>query len=378
MGKIDDVFKEKTKELTFIELKEVTNLNINGYKLEGGLPLPVITDNLMTELQYGDLSEEIKLAHIIEGIVFLLGTDPDFPHISKYKEIIYAYDSNILKYIFYKGMKSLEEEKIEDAGVYFRAIIELEPNNLNAILNYALVLETLAKSLIENEKPDEGQEFLIKSTNELESILDIDDSFSLAYYKLGYHYRYSNQFLKAKIIWNKFLILDDDEARLQEIREQIDIIDDDVKHEAGLSYFAYNDFGKAMDSFLKLLPKHDNNWNINYMIGLCYKGLENYERAIDYLKIAINLNKEEKDLYNDLGIIYFVQGKIFEAIKIFNKGIEEVEADYKLFFNRGLGYVQLGEYNLALRDINMANELNPYDENIAKQKEEVERFLDTF
>ena len=375
MDKINDVFKKKTKEITFIELKEGTKLNVNGYILEGGLPLPIITDNLLRDLQYSEISEEIKLGHVIEGIIFLLGTDPTFPYMDKYKKILLSYDPKISDYIFYKGMKELEDGKLENSGVFFRANIELDHNDIKSILNYGVVLEAIGKNLIEEGNVDEGEKFLIRSTNEFESILDIDDKYSLAYYKLGYHYKYFSQYLKALITWNKFLVLDKDEHRLQEIREQIDIIEDDSKIEAGLSYLAYNEFGKALEAFLKLLPKHKDNWNVNYLIGLSYKGLEEYDLAIDYLNIAIELNKEESDIYNELGIIYFIQGKVLEAISVFNEGISEAKEDYKLLFNRGLGYVQLGQYNSAIIDISKASELNPYDENIAIQKEEIENLL---
>lgn len=377
MNKAEGLFKRKTKELTFIELKVDTELNINGYILEGGISLPVITDRLMNELQYGDLSEEIRLGSVIEGILFLLGTDPDFPHMDKYMDILYAYDKDIFKLCFYKGIKAFESNDLENAGVFFRACIALDNKNLDSRLNYSLVLESMGKSKIEDGKVDEGEELLQISTNELETIVDMDETYSLAYYKLGYHYLYQGQFLKTQITWNKFLTLDKDESRLQEVREQIDIIDDDAKMEVGLSYYSYNDFAKALDSFLKLMPKHEKNWNINHLVGLCYKGLEEYELATYYLNRAIELNSEEADLYNDLGIIYFVQGMIIEAIKVFTDGIEETEADYKIYFNRGLGYVQLGEYKLALRDINTAYELNPYDENVAIQKDEIESYLAT-
>ena len=375
MNMIDKLFNDKTKEITFLELRKESSVDISGYLLKGGLPLPVITDNLIKDIHYSDLSEEINLGQVIDGIIFLLGIDPQFPHMDDYKDILFAYDQKIMDLIFYRGLKALEAGEYENSGVFFRAIMELDPNNLNAKLNYALALESIGKNLIEMGKEDEGEEFLIKSTNEMEEILDIDESYSLAYYKLGYHYRYFEQYLKANITWNKFLILDKEEDRLQEIREQINLIEDDVKMEVGLSYLNYNYFGKALDSFLKLLPKHNDNWNVNYLIGLSYKGMEEYDSALDYFSVAADLNNKEPDIYNEMGITYFMQGKILEAIKVFDDGIKEVDEDYKLYFNRGLGYVQLGEYNLALRDIDKANELNPDDANIIKQKVEIENLL---
>lgn len=375
MANIDKTFTDRVKAISFIELKEGKKFEINGYILKGGLPLPVITDNLLKDLNYGVLNEEVDIKQVIDGIIFLVGADSEFPHIEKYIDILISYDPNIEEYIFYRGMQSLENDELLNAGIYFRANLYLNKENIRARLNYGLILESMGKKLIETDKPEEGEEYLIKSTNEIESILDVDDTYPLAYYKLGYHYKYYGQYLKAKITWNKLLIYDNDENRKQEIREQIDIIDADATIESGMSYLTYNEFGKALDMFFKLFPKHENNWNVNYLIGLCYKGMENYEAAIEYLSYAMELNEKESDIYNELGIVYFLQGMIIEAIKIFNKGIEDSEADYKLYFNRGLGYIQLGEYPLALKDVSMAYELEPYDENVRVQKEELENLI---
>src|SRR5699024_455005 len=150
----------------------------------------------------------------------------------------------------------------------------------------------------------------------------------------------------------------------------------EVSYETGFTYFSYNEFSKALDSFLKLFPNQKDNCNVNYMVALCYKVMEEYDIAIEYLESAINLNDEEPDLYNELGVVYFLIGDIIKAIDILSNGIEKIDRDYKLYFNRGLGFVQLGEYRRALEDINISHELNPRDENVIKQKSEIEKFLD--
>lgn len=371
MSLIDNYFKENNKNITFLELKENTFVEINKFILKEDLPLPIITDNLIKEIYTGNLENEINVSQIIDGIIYLIGVDNDFPYMDKYMEILDAYSHNIKDYIYQKAIKKISEGDIDFGGIFLRALIFLDTGNLNARFNYALVLEEIGRKYIENNN-EKGEEFLTSSTNELETILEIDEKYSLAYYKLGFHYKYFEQYIKAKLTWNKFLIIDGDENRLQEIREEIDLIDDNVKFEAGLTYLTYNEFGKALDSFLKLLPKYKDEWNILYLIGMCYKGLGEFDIAIDYLNESIQLNDEEPDLYNELGIIRFTEGKIIEAIKIFAKGIEKVNSDYKLYFNRGLGYIQLGEHNLALDDINKAYELNPNDENVIKQKKELE------
>ncbi len=375
MDKINEYFKKFTENLSFVELEENSHLNINGYIVSPNIPLPIITESLIDAVKEGNIEEEINLANMVEGIIYVLGTDRSFQYIDEYIEILKAYNEKIVDYILYKGLKYFEEMEYDNSGIYYRALLTIDGNNVNGLFNYAIILEEIAKMYLKKEKSEDATEFLMKSTNKLESILDIDEDYSLAYYKLGFHYKFFEQFLKAKLIWAKFLLLDTDDLRLEEIRNEIELIDDDAYFETGITYLTYNDFGKALDSFLKLIPKYEKHWNINYFIGLSYKGIEEFDIAIEYFMKALSLNKEEADIYNELGIVYFNMDDIVKAIGIFTDGIENCQDDYKLYFNRGLGYVQLGQYEIALRDIEQAYKLNPDDENISLQKVKIEELL---
>lgn len=375
MDIIKDYFKKKTDKVTFIELKKNALIGIKGYPKDKEIPLPIMTDVLVNEIKEGTLEEEINMSHIIDGIIYLMGVDNSFPYIGDYKNILTSYSDRIEEYVFYQGIKFIDKNDYDNGAICFRTLKSINPENINGIFNYALALEEIAKQYFSKEQEDEGIQFLAKSTLELESILDINDKYPLAYYKLGYHYKFSEQYLKAKLIWTKYLILDKDELRLQEIREEIDQIENEVALESGITYLSHEQFDKALDIFLKLLPKYNMWWELKYLIGVCYKGLDNYENAIDYFYDSIELQKTESDVYNELGICLFTIGDINKAIDVFTEGIENIPDDYKLLFNRGLGYMQLGKLEEAYRDINNAVNLNPQDENMAMQKQRLEDLL---
>lgn len=369
MDIIDRYFKELVDDITFIELKEGSNIEIRGFKIREDLPLPINTKVLIDSIQDGEvLHEGVNLENIIDGIIFLMGVDYDFKYIDEYIDILNAYSNNVEDLIFYKAIKLMESGNIDYAGVYLRALIHIDRENINGIFNYVLVLESIFNKLLDLKKEDEAIEFLNKATLKLENILDIDETFFLAYYKLGYHYRYFNQYLKAKLTWEKYLALDEDQVRLDEVRKQLEEIDDDVILESGITFLSYDKFDQALDMFLKLLPRHEEWWEIYFLIGNCYKGLSDYHKAIDFFKAALELNREEFDIYNELGILLFTLERIDEAIKIFTEGIEFLGDDYKLLFNRGLGYLQLGNIQKAYEDISKADDLNPNDPNISSQR----------
>lgn len=367
MKEIEKFFMEKTKDLGFIELKEEAKIGIDNLKIKD-TPLPVITDKLVKEIEEGRLDDELDLASIIEGIIYLMGADPDFPYIEDYKNILLAYNDNIGDLILHQAAEHFQAGDLTSSGLWLRSLLLLEPNNIDGLFNYGLILEEIGKDRIAKDKKAEGDLFIKGSTSQFESILDIDEDYGLAYYKLGYHYKHFERYMKASLMWNKFLPLSQDQMLSQEIREELVAIKDDAYFETGFTYLNFNDYDKALEAFLKLLPNHKDSWNVNLLIGQSYMGLGQYENAIGYLEEAISLNKGETDIYNDLGIIYFNIGNINKAVEVFTEGINNCEEDYKLYFNRGLGYLQLENYGLAIEDINKAYELNPSDPNIAEQK----------
>ena len=317
MNFINEYFKRQANRVTFMELKEDTTINIKGYPINENIPLPIITDVLIDEIKEGNLEEEIKLEYIINGIVYLMGIDPEFKYIQDYKKIIMEYNEKVEEYIFFQGIKRMEAKDHIGGAICFRALKLINSKNLNGIFNYAFALEEISKEYFEKEQEKEGSIFLSKSTRELESILDIDDKYPLAYYKLGYHYKFNNQYLKAKLIWTKYLTLDRDEIRLQEIRGEIELIENDVALESGLSYLSREYFEQALDVFLKLLPKFEKWWELKYLIGACYKGLGELEKAIDYFYESLDLYKEDSDVYNELGICLFTIEDLDNAIDVY-------------------------------------------------------------
>lgn len=112
------------------------------------------------------------------------------------------------------------------------------------------------------------------------------------------------------------------------------------------------------------------------MLGISYKDLGLEEKAINFFKETIKLEPKEVDVYNDIGILLSELGRNKDAIKVLTKGINIYDKDYKIIFNRGLIYLQLGEYELAKVDIDKAYNLNPDNIMIKEQKEVLDSMIE--
>lgn len=103
METVDKYFKEKTDNLTFIELQDDSFVDLKGYIIRADIPLPILTKELIEGIKGGVFEEEIRISDFVEGIIYTIGTDDNFPYLKEYKEILYAYDDKIEDYIFLQG-----------------------------------------------------------------------------------------------------------------------------------------------------------------------------------------------------------------------------------------------------------------------------------
>ena len=357
MSRVEKYFLDKAKNLSFIELKKGSEVEIKGHKVETELPLPIITETLLEDIRQGGADDEISVLNMINGIIYLFGTDRDFVHNERYKELLLSFDPNIEDFILYNGLEYMKKEDFVTAAIYLRAISYLDRDDELSLFNYAMALENLSQELENKELIDK---LILKATSCLEKILDINNEFALAYYKLGYHYRYAEQFVKAKLIWEKYLKLEDDIERQNEVREELSIIDSDVEFEETIVLLAQGQFNIALEKLLKLKESSDW-WNIDYLIGLCYKNLNETEEAIKYFEEAISKGGEEAVVYNELAISYFTIGYPEEALKQLDEATRLDPTNFESVLNRGIIYQQLGLMDQALEDFNKAYELNPDD-----------------
>lgn len=372
MDYIKEYFSKDIDKINFIELKDYSDLNIEVENI----PLPIMADALAAGIKTGEMADQVDAETILDGMISTIAIDEDFKHGEDYIKILRNFNENIDDYIFFKGIKYLDRNMEKRANIYFRALNIINPSHILGKFNYGLALERIAQENFNEEKVKIGQAFLKESTLEFERVLDLDEAYAIAYYKLGYHYKFNGQYLKAKLMWEKYLNLDSDDLRKQEIREEIDLIEDNVKFESGLTYLSYNKYNEALDSFLAILPRQEQWWELRYLIGNTYAAMNEGEKAIEEYKVALELNNLEEEIYNELGIELFKLGKVEEAVEVFTKGLGKISASYKLYFNRGLGYYQLGDLERSYSDVSRAEELEPADKNVADMKLTIARKLD--
>ena len=122
------------------------------------------------------------------------------------------------------------------------------------------------------------------------------------------------------------------------------------------SYYASKQFVKSIDTYNKLLDLNESNKNyINYQIGLCYYGINNFTKSVEYMDKVIN--NSEKSLDDDATFrkaqIYFENSEFDKSIENHTKIIENYRFSNYVpysYLNRATSYFNLKSYEQAEND----------------------------
>lgn len=118
---------------------------------------------------------------------------------------------------------------------------------------------------------------------------------------------------------------------------------------------------KSIGLLLSLVDVFDSNPLLYYYLGVAYRKLDNYEKAIYYLNESLNIESGILEVVNELGVNYACLGDFETAIKYFKKGFE-ASKDVEICTNIVMCYLNLGDKENAKLHLDIAKKLNPEDE----------------
>lgn len=366
----EEYFLKKRNDISFISLKKGAAVSFKDktYITKEELPVPVRIDKLLEDINKQDEIDGITLNNIIDGIIYILGTDSNFKYIQDYKKMFEILNFEFLPYIIYSINHDINAE---DSVVYGRALINNEENEKTCFI-YASCLEKMGMEHHEKGN-DKGSYFLEEANLYFEKCLDYDDKFSLAYYKLGYYYKRKQQYVKAELSWQKHQELDDDDLRIEEIRNELLQLKPYVDYEKGYNLVLNERPEEGLELLLPLVKDFSGWWNLLFFIGLAYRALGEYAIAETYFENVLKIDNVQKDALNELGLCKICRGKYVEAVELFSKLLTLDPGKCEVFCNRAAAYLYNNQLDRAKEDIQTALKISPNDSVALSIKEELDR-----
>lgn len=187
-----------------------------------------------------------------------------------------------------------------------------------------------------------------KAIDYYDKVLDIDPDFHKARYNLVYIYVYKEDFKTAESHINYLNISGDNNLKIKklsaylkyskgELNDSLDLYLDilnsgDSSEEIRLNivklYFQLEDYQKALD-YVKELIGDNEDVDLYYMAGLIADNARDLELAVGYYETCIELGSKEKDLLGNVLDIYLELSDFVNQKRIFELIIDASDGDVK-------------------------------------------------
>lgn len=366
-NRLDKYILDKAEELVFITIDESEDLDLMGYvPPKEGIKLPIKSNVLVKSIKDKKAQEELNMMSMIDAMLYLEGIDPDFVYNVEYDDLIetFARKTNFdyMEYMGYMSNQAFSKGELRDALVYIRAYLRMDPDDIMALYQYAIICQELSLKYQKDEDIKAMNDFLLEALASLEKILDIDDSFALAYYQLGFHYSNQNQFTKAKLTWDRALDLGIDEESRADIMENLSKIDYKVRYEKAYNLVFQGKAQEALEDLLDLESQYPDWWNLLFIISLAYKSLGDLGQAKSYLEKILITRPTQVDTLVEMALCLAQEANLPGAIDYLTRAAKLKKDDPEILCNLGMAYLHNGEEDEARYYIGRAYEIDPTDE----------------
>lgn len=366
-NRLDKYVLDKAEELVFITIDKSEDLGMIGYEVpKEGIKIPIKSNVLVKSIKDNKAQEEINMMSMIDAMIYLEGIDPDFIYNVEYDDLIetFARKSNFdyMDYMGYMSNQAYSKGEIRDALVYIRAYLRMEPDDIMGLYQYAIICQELSLRYQKDEDVKAMNDFLLEALASLEKIIGLDDSFALAYYQLGFHYSNQNQFVKAKLTWDRALDLGlDDETRI-DIMENLAKIDHKVRYEHAYNLVFQGKAEEGLQDLLDLESQYPDWWNLLFIISLAYKSLGDLGQAKSYLEKILITRPTQVDTLVEMALCLAQEANMTGAIDYLTRAAKLKKDDPEILCNLGMAYLHNGEEDEARYYIGRAYEIDPTDE----------------
>lgn len=351
-------FAEKLSKILFLEIKKQKVYDIFHIKVDESIYLPIKSDMLLGEVKSGDNLDKIPMTFFVEGMFYVLGCDDKFKFNHIYKDILLNIPKG-LDYIKGRIFDEVKKESYENAYILLKGLLNIESTE-DVYGKMILVLENLRR---------------VNPLYKEEEVKILQQAKLIKGYNMPYLYdaiikREDGKFQDALNLLNIYISMGGEQnTQIIELKDSLmDIVDLETGRE-----FMDEDPVEALKKLIPLLDKFEEDPSIYYYVAIAYRNLKNHDKAIYYLTKALEIDNTFIDIVNELAINYASLGNYDTAISYLRKAFE-AEKSIEICTNLIMCYINKGDFESAIKHINIAKKINPDDEILKEIEENLQKY----
>jgi len=122
-------------------------------------------------------------------------------------------------------------------------------------------------------------------------------------------------------------------------------------------YFGSHQYNRAIEDIetTNTIPKNPDEMADDFwMLGECYIGLEEYEKAITMFNKSLQIDEFLANSYSSRGYAYLKMNRLEASFTDFNKSLELESKNFRAYYYRTDYWLAIGNKTKALNDLNTA------------------------
>lgn len=346
-----DFLKERLDEIAFVELKHDMRIE-DRVVLPREVPLPVTARTIRDKVS-GEASD-FSQAEFIDGILFLMGLDPDFKHKEAYRRLLEAIDPDFLQIQANALLAAVDPDNRIVTLIRLVGVAHLGLEDPILLVQLGRLAHT---TYLETTRDDfdrlAERLFMYLKKHEIPH--------PIPYFHLGYYAYNAGRYSEAQQLWEKSVELglgEEERAALIEIHPQLQ---HRLTYESGVDLILKGRYLEGVEQLLSLREVLSEWWNLMFFIGLGYRYQEDYRKALYYLERALDLKPDGVDILNEIGICHTMTGEWDQAIMTYTHALSLAPENHEILCNMGIAHEQAGDRKTAVRYIRRAFEIQPED-----------------
>jgi hypothetical protein len=324
--RVAEHFRKYLDKYAFVELSEEYLTRSKIGDIMTGVPVPLGSDDL------GKFKNGAGIAPkgLANDMSFVMGCDPHFRFADKYAECINRLFADKYQYDLVRtAAEAAEGGHFDDACIYYRAALCLQPGMQDAMYGYARVCRNIYLEAAEAEDSETVGRFKAESMDYFELLTQVHPKFAPAYYYLGYAYVNMGLYIKADLTWKEYLKIAPAGKDKDEIRDRVHELRDPVLIERGCNEVIAGRFAGGIEMLATFVGTNfDKWWPLHYYLGVAYSRTGHEAEAAERFKRVLQLNASHIETMRELCSLYERSGDTENYIKYMKK-IALVEENIK-------------------------------------------------
>lgn len=298
-GRIEEYLRPELENICFAEFTRGFFKDEVLGSLMKGVSVP-FTKEEYAGLQAG---KEVSVSAITDNMLKVLGCHRDFAYSKHYVVFLFqAYKEKILDMALTKADEAAEAGDFLKACIYYRASLAFKNDSLRGLYGYGRVCREL---YLAGDDEEYVGNFKAEALETFETLTEFHPEFAEGFYYLGYGYVNLGLYTKAKITWESYMKLAEDESGRKEIKERLTQLQDPVKIEQGVNHVLagrYPEGIRALEGYTR--GAFSDWWPLWYYLGIAYNRLEEYEQAVPKFKEALKYSPSNVEVMKELAMAY--------------------------------------------------------------------------